>query len=186
MVLKKKIIVINGRKVEVEAYETNLVLGSGKEDRQLEELLEEDRIESDIKEKLKEIDAVAAEYIKKDKDIWYYYKIGKVLQFVNGRRHRQRGRIWERIANNLRPEVFFGKSTPPKNSKKYPEIMYLLAKQDEKNIPRVTWSHWFEILQYPKIFENPLVLENLLLECEKNNLSSEKLRKRVQELNRTL
>jgi len=186
MVIKRKIIEINGKKVEVDAFETSLILGNGKEEKALERLLEEDEIESEIIKKLREIDNIAKEYQRKNKDIWFYYKIGKVLQFVDEKQSISRLKIWERIADNLRPDVFFGKPTPPKNSKKYPQIMYLLAKQKYENVNRVTWSHWFEILQYPRIYDNEMILESLLQECEDKNFSSERLRKRVQELNREL
>ncbi|MBL7083872.1 MAG: hypothetical protein ISS41_09635 [Candidatus Aminicenantes bacterium] len=187
MVVRKKKVKINGKEIEIDAFDTSLIPGSGTEEEAIDRLLEEEKIENEINDILLKIDSVASEYRSKDKDIWFYYKIGQVLQFVDDKGFtKQRNLIWERIADNLRPEVFFGKKTPPKKSKRYPEIMYLLAKQNYQDIPRVSWSHWFEILQYPKIYKNKNILEDLLQECKNKKLSSEQLRKRVQEINRTL
>ena len=176
-----------GKEIEVDVYDTRLIPGSGKEEEAIESLYQEDKIEGEVQKAVKKIDVVAEEYKKRKKDIWFYYKIGKILQFVDQQGFiNERKLIWERIADNLRPEIFFGKKAPPKKSKRYPEIMYLLAKQKKEDIPRITWSHWFEILQYPRVYKKPDVLYSLLQECEVKHLSSQQLRKRVQEENRNL
>jgi len=188
MVLRRKKIIIDGKEVEVDVFDTKLRPGSGKEEEAIESLYREEEIEEAIHRILGEIDVIAAQYRKKKKDIWFYYKIGEKLQFVDEKGFSEdRNHIWERIAANLRPEIFFGKKTPPETHReRYPEIMYLLAKQKKEDVSRVTWSHWFEILQYPKIYKNKNILEILLQECDDKKLSSEQLRKRVQETNRTL
>lgn len=187
MPIRKKEIKIDGKKIEVDVYDTRLIPGSGKEEEAIESLYREDKIEDEIQKEVKKLDDVAEEYKNRKKDIWFYYKIGEILQFVDREGFRkERGLIWERIADNLRPEIFFGKKTPPRKSKRYPEIMYLLGKQEKEDIPRITWSHWFEILQYPRVYKNRDMLCSLLQECEVKGISSEQLRKRVQEENKNL
>jgi len=187
MPIRKKKIKIDGKEIEVDAYDTRLVPGSGKEEEAIESLYREDRIEEEIHKAVKKIDIVDQEYWHRKKDIWFYYEIGKILYFVEQKGFvKERNLIWERISNNLRPKVFFGKDKPPKNSKRYPEIMYLLAKQNKEDIPRLTWSHWFEILQYPKVYENRQVLNSLIVECEAKHLSSTQLRKLIQEENKKI
>ena len=187
VVIKRKKIILNGREVEVDVFNTSLVPGRGDEEKVIEGLLKEEEIEKEINDKLQEIDSVQKDYAEKDKDIWFYYKIGNILQFVDLiNLTEQRGQIWERIAGNLRPEIFFGKSKPPKKSRLYPELMYLLAKQNREDIPRVSWSHWYEILQYSKVFKNQKILQMLLRECEEKHLSSDLLRNHVQKINKNL
>jgi len=187
MVLRKKKIVIDGKEMEVDVFDTKIIPGSGKEIHSVEKLLREEKIENAIQYALKDIENVAKKYSRKKRNIWYYYEIGKILQFVDEKKFVDvKGLIWERMAGNLRPDLFSGKKTPPKKAKAYPEIMYLLAKQKKEYISNITWSHWFEILQYHKIYNNTQVLRSLLQECEKKQLSSEKLRKRVQEENKKL
>jgi len=181
MPIRKRKIEIDGKEMEVDVYDTRLIPGGGKEEEAIESLYREDKIEDEIQKAVKKIDSIADKYKKKRKDIWFYYKIGEILRFVDREGFiNERKLIWERIANNLRPEIFFGKKTPPKKSKRYPEIMYLLAKQKKEDAPRITWSHWFEILQYPRVYKDTDMLCSLLQECEVKHLSSEQLRKRVQ------
>jgi len=187
MPIRRKKIKIDGKEIEVDVYDTRLIPGSGKEEKAIESLYREDRIEEETRKAVKKIDSVAEKYKKRKKDIWFYYKIGEILQFVDLKGFiKERKLIWERIADNLRPEIFFGKKLPPKKSKRYPEIMYLLAKQRKKDVPKITWSHWFEILQYPKVYKNTEVFRNLLHECATKHLSSQQLRKRIQEMNKKL
>jgi len=187
MPIRKKKIKIDGKEIEVDVYDTRLIPGSGKEEEAIESLFREDKIENEIQKEIKKIDDVAKEYKNKKKDIWFYYKIGEILQFVDKKGFiKERRLIWERIADNLRPEIFFGKKAPPKKSKRYPEIMYLLAKQKKEDIHRITWSHWFEIFQYPRVYKNKGVFCSLLKECEFKHLSSKQLRKRVREENKNI
>ena len=187
MVLRKKKIIIDGKEVEADIFDTSLRPGSGKEDEAIESLYREEEIEEVIHKVLGEIDFIAEQYKKRKKDIWFYYKVGEKLQFVDENFIEEKNRIWERIAGNLRPEIFFGKKMPPKtHQERYPEIMYLLAKQKKENVPRITWSHWFEILQYSRIYKDQKILEELLKECESRKYSSWQLRKRVQEINKPL
>lgn len=183
MVLRKKKIVIDGKEMEVDVFDTKIIPGSGKEIHSVEKLLREEKIENAIQYALKDIENVAKKYSRKKRNIWYYYEIGKILQFVDEKKFVDvKGLIWERMADNLRPELFTGSKKPPKKSQTYPERMYLLAKQNRKDIERVTWSHWFEILQYQKIYKNQKVVAQLLGECEEKRLSSGELRKRIKEV----
>ncbi len=183
MPIRRKKIKIDGKEIEVDVYDTRLIPGSGKEEAAIESLYREDKIEDEIQKAVKKIDSVAEEYKERKKDIWYYYKVGEILQFVDDKEFLDaKGAIWERMADNLRPELFTGSKIPPKKPKIYPERMYLLAKQNREDIERVTWSHWFEILQYPKIYKNQKVVAQLLRECEEKRLSSGELRKRIQQV----
>lgn len=185
MVLRKKTIVIDGKELEVEMFDTRVIPGEDVEEA-IDSLLREEEIEKEIGHAIPKIDSIAEEYKSKKKDVWFYYKIGKVLQFVDKKGFaKEKTRIWERVANNLRPEIFFGKENPPKKATRYPEIMYQLAKQKKENVGKLTWSHWFEILQYPNIYNNSHVIQKLVLECIKYKLSREKLRNRVLEINRS-
>lgn len=187
MVLRIKKIIIDGKEVEVDVFDTSLRPGSGKEEEAIESLYKEEEIEQVIHKVLRDIDSIAEKYKKGKKDIWFYYKVGEKLQFVDKDFIEAKNRIWERIAGNLRPEIFFGKKIPPEtHQERYPEIMYLLAKQKKESVPRITWSHWFEILQYSRIYKDQKILEELLKECESRKYSSGQLRKRVQEINKTL
>ncbi len=187
LVVRKQKIVIDGREVEVDVFETEVVPGSGQEESAIDSLLREDEIEKEVREAVKQIDAVAAEYGQKEKDVWYYYRIGEILQFVDSKGfEKERPRIWHRIAADRRPLVFFGKEKVPKKIDRYPEYMYRLSKQDKEIVGKLNWSHWFEILQYPTVFDNREGLKQLISDCVTNNLSRDELRKMVLQLNSQL
>lgn len=188
MVVKKQKIKIDGKEVEVEVFETAIIPGRN-EDNAISELLKEEEIEKAVMEVIPQIERLWKEYSQGEKDVMYYYGVGKLLQFVDKRKFvQQRSKIWRRMAKDLKPECFFGKTETPQENKiaRYPETMYLLSKQREEDAKRVTWSHWYEILQYPKIRENKRLVRMLLDGCTKMDLTSQELRKKVQQLNRKL
>jgi hypothetical protein len=159
-------------------------LGSGEELESIEELLKEEEIEKAIQEALEKIDSVAKRYPEREKDLWYCYEVGKVLQFVDNKRFTdRRGLIWQRMAFDLRPDLFNRREKDAEESKRYPEFMYHLGKQPKKNVKRATFNQWREILKFKEIYkdEDKELLEQILSICEKEGLS----RQRIKELRRS-
>lgn len=188
MVVKKKMMEIDGKQVEVEVFETELIPGKN-EDEAIAGLLREEEIEKAVLDALPQLENLWREYANREKGVMYYYEMGKVLQFVDRRKFQnERAKIWRRIAKDLKPIYFFGKEQAPQEDKiaRYPETMYLLSKQPIEDVRRVTWSHWFEILQYPRIRESRRLVRKLLDECAEEALTSQELRRKVQALNRKL
>jgi len=183
MVLRKKTITLeDGKKIQVEVFDTKLTVGNGQEIDSIESLFREEEIEKKIQIAIKKISSIAKKYRKKYKDLDYCFEVGKVLQFVDEEElTKKRGLIWERMADNLRPELFGGKKRDAQESKRFPEFMYLLGKQSRKNLHRASWDQWYEITKFteegiPKVLKNPSLLEKILLICETKNPSGRKLR----------
>jgi len=184
-ILRREKIVVDGKEIEVDTFDAKVVLGSGKELESIDELLRQEEAEKAIQAALKEIETIAQEYPDKEKDIWYCYEVGKVLQFVDatGFADRKKGLIWRRMAYDLRPDLFGGKKKNAEESKRYPETMYYLGKQKKKNVKRAKFDQWYEILKFKRIKEKDnALLEQILTECESKNLSSVQLRQRIKEL----
>ena len=184
-IVRRDTIVWDGKEIEVDTFDARVVLGSGDELKSIEELLTEEEIEKAIQAALKEIETLAQKYPDKEKDIWYCYEVGKVLQFVDTKGFTERkGLIWRRMAYDLRPDLFGGKKKNPEESKRYPETMYYLGKQKKENVKRASFDQWYEILKFRRIYkgkDNEL-LEQILAECKSKNLSSVQLRQRIKEL----
>jgi len=186
-ILRREKIVVDGKEIEVDTFDAKVVLGSGKELESIDELLRQEEAEKAIQAALKEIETIAQEYPDKEKDIWYCYEVGKVLQFVDatGFADRKKGLIWRRMAYDLRPDLFGGRKKNAEESKRYPETMYYLGKQKKKNVKRAKFDQWYEILKFKRIKEKDnALLEQILTECESKNLSSVQLRQRIKELQR--
>ena len=184
-ILRREKIVVDGKEIEVDTFDAKVVLGSGKELESIDELLRQEEAEKAIQAALKEIETIAQEYLDKEKNIWYCYEVGKVLQFVDatGFADRKKGLIWRRMAYDLRPDLFGGKKKNAEESKRYPETMYYLGKQKKKNVKRAKFDQWYEILKFKRIKEKDnALLEQILTECESKNLSSVQLRQRIKEL----
>ena len=171
-----------GKEIEVDIFDARVVLGSGEEEKSIEELLTEEEIEKSIQAALEEIETIAQKYPGKEKDIWYCHEVGKVLQFVDTKGFTERkGLIWLRMAHDLRPALFGGKKKTADESKRYPEFMYYLGKQKRKNVNRAKFDQWYEILKFKDIYKDQGLLEQVLVVCEQG-LSSIQLRQKIKEL----
>jgi hypothetical protein len=179
-ILRREKIVVNGKEIEVDTFDAKVVLGSGKELESIDELLTEEEIENAIQIALKEIEIIAQKYPDREKNVWYCYEVGKVLQFVDTKGFTdRRGLIWRRMAFDLRPDLFNRRKKDTEESKRYPEFMYHLGKQSKKNVRRATFNQWREILKFKEIYEdeNKEFLEQILTICEKEGLSRQRIKK---------
>lgn len=179
---KEKIRFPNGRELEVDAFDAEIVLNSGREgiDESIDELLKEAEIEDAIQDALREIKTIAESYPGREKNIWYCYTVGKVLQFVDSKGFTdRRGLIWRRMAFDLRPDLFNRTKKDAEESKRYPEFMYHLGKQSKKNIGRATFNQWREIVKFKEINkdQDKEFLEQILTICETEGLSRQRIKK---------
>jgi len=257
MVIRKKKIKINGKEIEVDAFDTSLIPGSGTEEEAIECLLKEEEIEKEIKSVIEKIKKMSERHPNKHKNTLYYYEVGQVLQFVNKKQFTylfslkpdykchigegavtdelrkafvdkkrtlssdakiskidaekwkvvdgtktytiedagtqlniyqqfERGKIWQRLAYDLEPELFDGKKKNPNEAKRYPEFMYLLAKINKKHLNKVSWDQWYEILKFKEIYKDENLLVRVLSECANNNLSGIPLRNKIKQLRKSM
>jgi len=186
-IVRKEKILVDGKEIEVDTFDATIILGSGKELESIDELLTQEEVEKAIQEALKEIEAIAQKYPDKVKNIWYCYEVGKVLQFVDAEGFTDRkGLIWRRMAYDLRPDLFGGKTKDWEEARRYPQIMYYLGKQRAENIKRASFRQWYEILKFKRIYKgkDDKLLEQILSECESRKLSIVQLSRRIKELQR--
>lgn len=185
-IIRKEKVIVDGKEIEVDTFDAKVILGSGEELESIEELLREEEIEKAIQIALGKIETIAERYPDKEKDIWYCYEVGKVLQFVDDKGFAdRRGLIWRRMAFDLRPELFSQKKKNAEESKRYPEFMYYLGKQSKKNVKRATFDQWYEILKFKELYKDKDLLEKIIAVCAKEKLSSVRLRQRIKELRRS-
>jgi len=184
-IIRREKILVDGKEIEVDTFDTRIILGSGKELESIDELLIEEEIEKSIQEALVNIENIAQKYPYKEKDMRYCYEVGKVLQFVDNKGFTKRkGLIWRRMAYDLRPDLFGGRKKNAEESKRHPETMYYLGKQTSQNVKRANFDQWYEILKFKRIYEGKdnELLDKILTECDSRKLSGIPLRKRIKEL----
>lgn len=201
MPIRKKKIEIDGREIEVDVYDTRLIPGSGKEEEAIESLYREEEMEKAIRDVLKKIETIAKRYSNKKKNLQYYHKVGKVLQFVDKKGYTDtdsRLLIWHRIAYDLRPDLFDlnldhfdNEKKAIREAKRRADVMYHFGKQSEANLKRATWDQWYEIIKFKSIdkkkwlYKDKNLLEKILAECEKSESAGPRLREKIEEIRKS-
>ena len=156
MVIRKKKITIDGKEVEVPTFDTKIIPGKEVDVDTLDELSKEEEIEKKLQDVIKKIRIVKTKYKNVVKNINYFYTVGKILQFVDKEDYfkKQRGKIWQRMARDIASDLFlFDDVKKIKESRRYPEFMYLLAKIPKQFIGKASWDQWYEIMKFRKIYE---------------------------------
>ncbi|MCX6795910.1 MAG: hypothetical protein NTW06_00220 [Candidatus Falkowbacteria bacterium] len=171
MVVKKKKIVVEGQEIEVPVFDTKIIFGEGNDIDALDKLSKEEEIERTLQVAIKRIKIVKTKYKNIVRNIDYFYEVGKILQFVDKEDYfkKQRGQIWQRMANDISPDLFlFDERKEPSKSKRYPEFMYLLAKIPKELIKQASWYQWYEIVKFKNIYKKQKLLKDILEECKDN------------------
>ncbi len=169
MVVRKKKIIIEGQEIEVPVFDTKITPGKEIDTDTLDKLSKEEEIEKKIQEAIGKIKIVKTKYKNVVKNTNYFYAVGKILQFVDKDDYfkKQRGKIWQRMARDIAPDLFlFDEEKEPKESKRYPEFMYFIAKIPKKFINQASWDQWYEILKFKDIYNKQKLLKDILKECK--------------------
>lgn len=159
----------------------------------LEELLEialsadcDDRI---IKNKAGKI----KQYLKKTSGstnlLERWYELGKLLHFIDDLKlkdERSKREALQRLFADLKVDTERNPSL--KKIVRYPKHMYTLAKIPRKLVftTGMTWSRWFDILEYKSVSSNPEILKEVVKKCCKGNWDTKTLRRELQLLNKRL
>lgn len=159
----------------------------------LEELLEtalsadyDDRI---IKNKAGKI----KQYLKKTSGstdlLERWYELGKLLHFIDDLKlkdERSKREALQRLFADLKVDTERNPSL--KKIVRYPKHMYTLAKIPRKLVftNGMTWSRWFDILEYKSVSSNPEILKEVVKKCCKGNWDTKALRRELQLLNKRL
>ncbi len=189
-VKKRKIKYVDGDGVEHildNAIEITLGGGTSIEDL-VEEALNIDEDDEVIKQKAKEIET----FLKKNADknaLKKWYDLGQILQFVNELNlndEASKKEAFRRLFLDLNVDTI--RNPALEKIVRYPYHMYILSRIPQEMVFRkgMTWSKWFDILEYKAIVNNSNILNTLVKECCEKNWSSSVLRKKLQALNKKL
>lgn len=118
-----------------------------------------------------------------------YYGLGLTLQFIDNLnlnteadRREALNRLYADLGAN--PGRKMRKRISLSHVRRNGEKAYMLAKLPREVVfaRGLTWSHWYDILDYPRIFENRKVLEQIVRRCSKEGWASGKTGKLRDEL----
>lgn len=147
---------------------------------QISKVIKEKELNETIKRKVKELKEFTIKFTRKEKNIQYYYEIGKKLLFLDNNPFKGVARysVFRRITEELReilPEI--------KNEKvaiKHLDFMYGIGHLNENLLSKGNWDQWFEIMKFKNIFKNRNLLDQILDEC-KSGIAGPSLRSKIKD-----
>ena len=183
MVRRRKIQYVDGagRKHILDAIKIDV--SSGVDDQVVEEYLDASQDDEVIRSKAPNI----RRYLQQTQEmnrLERYYELGRLLQFIDDISSTVEDR--KQTLKRLFEDLKIRKTVAKDRLDRYPERAYMLAKLPTELVflPRLTWSHWFDMLEYPRIFENRSILESIARRCSEERWASGKSGKLRDELQR--
>lgn len=141
-----------------------------------------DELESVINKLKKEVERLTNR--KKDKELSYYYSVGKNLLFLNKENFLEFSpyKIYQRIYEEM-PQIL-PHIKDKKVIQKHLEIMYKLAHVKESLLTKASWDQWYEILKFKDVHRDKKLLYLILDYCQRG-VSGIQLRSKIKELRKT-
>ncbi len=148
---------------------------------QISKVIKEKELNETIKKKVKELKELTRKFTRKEKDIQYYYEIGKKLLFLDSNSFKGVARysVFRRITEELReilPEI--------KNEKvaiKHLDVMYGIGHLNKNLLSKGNWDQWYEIMKFKNIFKKRKLIGQILDEC-KPGIAGPSLRDKIKDL----
>ena len=135
-----------------------------------------------LKKKVKELKEIVEKNPQKEKNLQYYYEVGKKLLFLEDKLFREiaPNSVLRRIAEEL-PEIIPNiKNINMTIRNLY--FMYWIAHIREKDLSRASWDQWFEITKFRDIHKKQKLLNLILKECKFGLGGHESLNKKIKDL----
>jgi len=119
--------------------------------------------------------------LKKEKNIQYYYKIGKNLLFLDKGLFKKIAptSILRRIFEEL-PDILPGiKNVDMATRHLY--FMYWIGHIKKNELAQASWDQWFEItkFKFKEIYKNSVLFQQILKECRAGTTGHETLNKKI-------
>lgn len=148
-------------------------------DSQIENMMEEQRIENLLKEHIELIRNTLPAFENKEKNLRYYYELGKLFAFLretefqNVKPFTVLRRIAEEV-EDLLPEL------EKKRKQDHLMMMFRIGRLNYDLIEKATWSQWYEITKFSNVSDDDELLSKLLANIHSAN--GPQLRKIIKEL----
>ena len=151
---------------------------------QISKVIKEKEINEILKNKTQELKKVVEKSSdsKKEKNLQYYYKIGKKLLFLDDKPFKDVavGSIIRRIFEEL-PEII-PNIRDQDMAGRHLNFMYWIAHIKQNDISKASWDQWFEITKFKGIYKNRELLKQILKECQLGITGHESLNKKIKRL----
>lgn len=126
---------------------------------QISRLMQEKKAKDELEERIIELKNAASKFPNKNKNIQYYYTIGKILSFIDNKSFKsiKPFSIFRQIADEI-PEVL-----PDLEKKRIVDhlmMMYRISKIKREFITKARWDQWYEITKFNITINNQSILKS--------------------------
>ena len=148
---------------------------------QITKLMQEKKAKDNLELRIDQLKGIAKRYANKEKNLDYYFEIGKFLSFLddkifqNIRPYSVYRRIAEEISEIL-PHIQEADVTS-----KHLDVMYKMGKIGKKDIHKAVWDQWYEILKFKDLSGDKKLLSKVISEC-RTGASGPTLREKIKKL----
>jgi hypothetical protein len=186
---KMKRVYIDGDGVEHNLELIEVKMGKDSLENLVEAALTAEEDDMKIKVKSVEVRKIIERTSGRKDTLKRWYELGRVLQFVDDLKlegENSRREAFRRLFKDL--QVDTRRHPSVEKVTRYPEHMYNLSKIPEKLVfhKGMTWSRWFDILEYKAVWRKPEPREKRVKEWCGKGWDGRRLRRELQILNKRL
>lgn len=154
---------------------------------QISRVIKEKEINEILEKKSKELKEMIRKFPRKERNIDYYYEVGKKLLFLDNASFKNvaPNSVFRRIVEELPdilPDVDIKDKESKKNACRHIGVMYGLAHVRKKDLHKASWDQWYEIGKFSGVCKDRKLLEQILVQCKSKGLSGILLRNKIKEL----
>lgn len=149
---------------------------------QVFKLMQEKKANDELNLEIKKLKGNIKKFPNKEKNIHYYYEMGKNLLFLDKELFKKIAptsvlrRIFEELPDIL-PSI---KNVDMATRHLY--FMYWIAHVKKNDLSKASWDQWFEITKFKDIYKKPDLLKKILRECRSGAAGHATLNKIIKEL----
>lgn len=186
---KRKITYKDGDGKEYKLEGSVIDLSKGSLEELVGEAIDAEADDEVLKRESREIKKFIKEHNEDEDKLKCWYELGGKLQFLDRlslNSEEDRNEAFKRLFQDLKTSPTW--TTSDAKAIRYPQHMYTLFKLPKELVfyKGMTWSRWFDILEYKSITNNPDILKNLVIKCTSEDWGEEQLRKNLQRINKEI
>lgn len=128
---------------------------------QIAKLIQEKKAKNELEDYILRIQDIAKKFKNKEKNLKYYYNIGRILKFLNSGNFKniKPFSVFRRIIEEV-PDIL--PDLDKTRVRDHMMMMHRIGNLDKHTLSRATWNQWYEITKFKNLINNRLVLTQVL------------------------
>jgi len=131
---------------------------------QIAKLIQEKKAKDELEKYIEQIRKISSRFENKEKNLYYYKSIGKILSFLNNDNFKniKPYSVFRRLIDEV-PDVLPGLDA--KRMQDHLMMMYRIGGLDEKVLSKATWGQWYEISKFKNVIQDKNTLKKIIEFC---------------------